>query len=394
MADDGGDKKAGGSTPAVFVSYASQDVAVANAVVEALEQHYIGCWIAPRDVTPGASYAGEIIHAIDAAKASVLILSHDAASSPHVLREVERSASKRHPIVSLRIDQSVLPADFEYFLNTSHWLDASTGDIQRALPKLIAAVQLTLNTPEVTSADSPALRPAPAASNRSPRRVALVAVSAAGLGLLGLAADRLWFYSRHSAATPAPPAAGSAPASVAAQESVPEKSVAVLPFLDLSERRDQEYFADGLAEELLDRLARIPGLRVPARTSSFYFKGKSIPVSQIARDLRVAYVVEGSVRKDRQGVRITAQLIRADTGNHVWSVTYAHPTQDVLKTEQAIAIAIADALKVTVDNRVTMEDVRPHPPRHLICTSRLWTRHTRTTALVISGEGWRRPSVL
>jgi hypothetical protein len=81
----------------VFISYASQDAAVANSVVEALESQGIRCWIAPRDVTPGEFYAGVIVHAIDAAKATVLILSQHAAASPHVVREVERAASKRHP---------------------------------------------------------------------------------------------------------------------------------------------------------------------------------------------------------------------------------------------------------------------------------------------------------
>jgi hypothetical protein len=110
-------------------------------------------------VTPGTSYAGQIIHAIDAAKASVLILSKDAVSSPHVLRELERSASKRHPVVSLRIDRAPLPADFEYFLNTSHWLDASADEVGRALPKLVAAVQLAVNAHTATSGDDPASHP-------------------------------------------------------------------------------------------------------------------------------------------------------------------------------------------------------------------------------------------
>lgn len=167
--------------------------------------------------------------------------------------------------------------------------------------------------------------------------------------------DKFWLSRRVPPATSTVVATTAAPAPSTATpdvSSIPEKSVAVLPFVDMSEKHDQEYFADGLAEELLDRLARIPGLYVPARTSSFYFKGRSIPISQIARDLRVAYVVEGSVRKDRNVVRTTAQLIRADTGNHVWSVTYERPMQDVFKTQQTIAIAIADALKVTVDKRV------------------------------------------
>jgi adenylate cyclase len=179
---------------------------------------------------------------------------------------------------------------------------------------------------------------------------AIIAVLA--VALIYFVADK-FFISKHQATEK--PAVVAAPAPSAVAPDLPvisEKSVAVLPFVDLSEKHDQEYFADGLAEELLDRLARIPGLHVSARTSSFYFRGKSIPISEIGRDLRAAYLVEGSVRKDRNIVRTTAQLIRADTGNHVWSVTYERPMQDVFKTQQTIAIAIADALKVTVDNRV------------------------------------------
>src|ERR1035438_9299174 len=123
----------------VFVSYASQDAAVANSVVEALERQGIRCWIAPRDVTPGEFYADAIVHAIDAAQALILVLSKEAAVSHHILREVERASSKRHPVISLRIDRAALPAGLEYFLNTSQWLDASEGDVSRALPRLVEA---------------------------------------------------------------------------------------------------------------------------------------------------------------------------------------------------------------------------------------------------------------
>ena len=105
----------------VFISYASQDVAVADVVVEALERHGLKCWIAPRDVVPGESYAGAIVHAIDATKLIVLVLSENAVTSQHVLREVERASSKRHPVVAFRIDRAPMPVELEYFLNTSQW---------------------------------------------------------------------------------------------------------------------------------------------------------------------------------------------------------------------------------------------------------------------------------
>ena len=112
MTQRGGEEQVPGArsqTPDVFISYASPDSAVADAACESLERAGVTCWIAPRDVTPGAFYADEIVHAIDAAKAIVLILSRHAAESPHVLREIERATSKRHPVVSLRIDHAPLP---------------------------------------------------------------------------------------------------------------------------------------------------------------------------------------------------------------------------------------------------------------------------------------------
>src|ERR1700722_3547343 len=128
----------------VFVSYASQDAAVANAAVEALESQGIRCWIAPRDVTPGEFYAPDIVPAIDAAQALVLGLSEHAAVSHHLLRGVERASSKPRPVISLRIDRAALPAGLEYFLNTSQWLDASEGEPRRAFPKLVEAVRKVL----------------------------------------------------------------------------------------------------------------------------------------------------------------------------------------------------------------------------------------------------------
>jgi TIR domain-containing protein len=125
----------------VFISYASADTSVADALCEALEREGVTCWIAPRDVVPGEFYADAIVRAIDASKVIVLVLSQNAVTSQHALREVERASSKRHPVVSFRVDLTPLPAALEYFLNTSHWLDASASGVDRALPKLVDAVK-------------------------------------------------------------------------------------------------------------------------------------------------------------------------------------------------------------------------------------------------------------
>jgi hypothetical protein len=108
----------------VFVSYASPDAAVAGALVEALEQHGIACWIAPRDVKAGALYADAIVRAISGAKALVLVLSKDAIGSSHVGKEIERASSKKRPIITLRIDSAPLTPALEYFLSESQWIEA------------------------------------------------------------------------------------------------------------------------------------------------------------------------------------------------------------------------------------------------------------------------------
>ena len=126
----------------------------------------------------------------------------------------------------------------------------------------------------------------------------------------------------------------------------PEKSIAVLPFLDLSQAKDQEYFCDGMSEEILDALAKVDGLRVVARTSSFSFKGKNPDVNDLGKKLNVENVVEGSVRRDGNRVRISAQLISARNGLQLWSETYERELQGVFALQDEITRAIVDALKI------------------------------------------------
>lgn len=127
-----------------------------------------------------------------------------------------------------------------------------------------------------------------------------------------------------------------------------DKSIAVLPFADMSPDKDQEYFTDGLSEELLNLLAKIPELKVAARTSSFQFKDKTGDVADIGRQLKVGHILEGSVRKSGNRVRITAQLIKADDGYHLWSDTWDRTLDDVFAIQDEIAVAVVDALKITL----------------------------------------------
>ena len=130
---------------------------------------------------------------------------------------------------------------------------------------------------------------------------------------------------------------------------IENKSVAVLPFADLSQGQDQEWFADGLTEEILNALARLPELKVTARTSSFEFKNTNIDVSEIASRLGVAHIVEGSVRRIGDDLRVTAQLIRAQDGFHLWSQTYDRKSEALFDVQEDIAENIASTLDVVLD---------------------------------------------
>jgi TolB-like protein/Flp pilus assembly protein TadD len=331
----------------VFISYASQDAAVAGALVEALERHGVGCWIAPRDVRAGALYADAIIRAISGAKAIALVLSESAVASSHVSREIERASSKKRPIIALRIDAAPLTPALEYFLSESQWIEAQTGRMETAYAKLIDAIR----EPAPLVAVGPGTPAGTAAVARPKLRFHWILLAAGTVFIVAALAalvDKFWISShvaqeRPVATTSLAPAAG-APA----QPTITEKSIAVLPFVDMSEKKDQEYFSDGLSEELIDRLTHSADLRVISRTSSFYFKGKQATIGDIAKTLGVSHVLEGSVRKAGRKLRITAQLIRASDGSHLWSQTYDRSLADVFKVQDEIAGTVAQALKVAL----------------------------------------------
>jgi adenylate cyclase len=152
------------------------------------------------------------------------------------------------------------------------------------------------------------------------------------------------------------------------------KSVAVLAFANLSEDKSNEYFSDGVSEELLNVLAKIPGLKVSARTSAFHFKGKDTPIAEIARQLGVAYVVEGSVRRSDNRVRITAQLIKAADGFHVWSDTFTREVKDVFAVQDEIAGLIARNLSLKMGVTTTgPASVDPEVSRLYFEARQLWS---------------------
>ena len=187
---------------------------------------------------------------------------------------------------------------------------------------------------------TPALTPDESAPPTSRLDVLMLLV----LVLVGgfIAVDRFGKSERTSVPQQAPSTAAVEPTAPA--KASLETSVAVLPFVDLSPNRDQEYFSDGLSEELLNVLTRVSNLKVAGRTSSFAFKGKNIDLREIAKSLNVTHVLEGSVRRADEKIRVTAQLIQASDGFHVFSETYDRQLQDIFTLQDEIAKRIANAL--------------------------------------------------
>jgi transcriptional activator of cad operon len=164
------------------------------------------------------------------------------------------------------------------------------------------------------------------------RWVAAVVICLGGVGLVALQ-----FRSK---------ASHESSASIVAAES--QKSVAVLPFLDLTQGMKEEEFADGMTEELIDKLSKISGLHVPAPTASFYFKGKQMPIAEIAKQLGVTYVLDGSVRKSGGRLRVAARLVRVDSGYVIWTETYDRPFDDIIMVQDDIAGEVTKALKSSI----------------------------------------------
>lgn len=360
-----------GSAHDAFISYASADNELARSVVAHLESTGVSCWIAPRDVEPGTAYADSIIRAINGARVLVVLLSKHAASSAHVGKEIERASAKRRPIIALHIDDTPLTPALEYFLSESQWIELREGNVDAATAPLSKAIRrfAAADSGSVSSSGQPSGRRSAqmteAAPTTAPRRRGLAALVGAGALILAATGGVLLRHTDKpspaastvgdATVTSTPPVATSAPAT--AQFSPPAHSIAVLPFVNMSGDPAQDYFSDGLSEELLNSLTTIPDLHVAARTSSFFFKGKNVDLSEVAHKLNVGAVLEGSVRKAGNQVRITAQLIDAVSGYHLWSQTYDRSLRDVLQLQTDIATAVTRALqaKLMADAATSIE---------------------------------------
>jgi TolB-like protein len=365
MAEGVGEDKASVRAPAVFISYASQDAAAAARICSALRQAGVEVWFDQSELRGGDVWDRQIRQQIHDCRLFMPIVSAntEARVEGYFRREWKLAVDRTRDLservaflVPIVIDSTPeAKADVPDAFRHVQWTRLPNGDTPPAFTARIVAL---LRAPDAAASAADSARSGTTTTRpvvllaattkltpRSRRGVIFALVGVVAVVLAYVVVDRFWL-SKHTSAER--PAAAVVPAPTPATSSIPEKSVAVLPFVDMSEKKDQEYFSDGLSEELIDMLTKIPDLRVPARTSSFYFKGKQITVADIAKALRVANILEGSVRKSGNTLRITAQLIRADTGYHVWSETYERPLTDVFKIQDEIADAVVSALKVSV----------------------------------------------
>jgi TolB-like protein/Tfp pilus assembly protein PilF len=346
---------------AVFLSYASQDAQAAQRICEALRAAGIEVWFDQSELRGGDAWDTSIRKQIKTCALFMPIISRNT----HVRDEGYFRLEWK-----LAIDRSHLMVANRPFLVPAVIDD--TSDQDEKVPERFREVQWTRLPGGVTPAafvervrrllsgepalptefsaappepSAPSVRNPVSPSSR-PKAALLATIALAVLALGYLVINRL-VLSKHGAEAEAVP--GSVSVSVPATGfNPPPHSIAVLPFANMSGDKEQEYFSDGLTEELLNSLAEINGLQVAARTSAFSFKGTNTDIGTIARKLNVGAVLEGSVRRSAHTIRITAQLINAVTGFHLWSKTYDRDLGDVLKLQTEIATSVASALKVTL----------------------------------------------
>ncbi|HWA28570.1 MAG TPA: TIR domain-containing protein [Lacunisphaera sp.] len=346
---------------AVFLSYASQDAEAAKRICEALRAAGIEVWFDQNELVGGDAWDAKIRGQIGSCGLFLPIISANtqARLEGYFRLEWKLAGQRTHtmadekafllPVVIDDTKDAVakVPGEFKVV----QWTKLPGGETP---PAFVARVKKLLDG-DSTEAGRP--RPAVERGGGTP--------PPAGTGpskwwwalpMFGVVMA-LALVLKEKRATPPPasslpppsPAVPAAPQTETQKLNAQERaSVAVLAFANLSDDKANEYFSDGISEELLNVLAKVPGLKVSARTSAFYFKGKEMPVGEIARQLGVAYVIDGSVRKAGEKVRITAQLIKAADGFQVWSDTFTRDLKDIFAVQDEIAGLIAQQLQLTL----------------------------------------------
>jgi TolB-like protein len=325
--------------PDIFLSYNRDDQATARRFAEAFGREGFSVWW-DQTLRSGENYDQVTEAALRDARAVVVLWSRKSVDSRWVRAEATQ-ADRNGTLVPAMIEPCNRPIMFElkHTAELAHWKGEPADQAWRSF---LGDVRQFVNK-EGAGAPSPAV--APKTSNR-PKKIG-PAVIAIAIAVLLAAAAGMWMLNR-----PGMKQAGLQVATQATGDGRPalaaDASVAVLPFKDMSSGKDQEYFADGITEEILNSLAGLHDLRVTGRTSSFAFKGKDVDLRTIGETLGVKNILEGSVRKDGRQLRITVQLNNAATGFHLWSKTYEQRMDDIFKIQEDIARSVAQAMQISL----------------------------------------------
>jgi TolB-like protein len=345
---------------AVFLSYASQDAAAAQEICAALRAAGIEVWFDQSELRGGDAWDASIRRQIKACALFIPIISRQTHTRDegYFRLEWKLAVDRSHLIVADR--PFLLPIVIDDTSDQDEKVPDRFRDVQwTRLPggknadAFVERVRRILS-PDAIPAPTSAVFSAPptastgAASTRSTPPITRSLATWIVIGVVLLAAGYVgterFVASRHAAPT------------------ANDKSIAVLPFTDMSEKKDQEYFSDGLSEELIDQLAHSTDLRVIARTSSFQFKGRNEDMRVIGQQLGVANLLEGSVRTSGRTMRITAQLIRVSDGSHLWSEKYDRDMGDIFQVQDSIAEAVVTALKTTMHEQPSSSEHKSANP--------------------------------
>ncbi len=315
----------------IFISYARTDRTRIEELGQMLSDAGYSVWW-DRQIVGGEDFYEAIERELAAARLVVVAWSAESAKSRWVKDEAG-VAAEAGKIIALSIDGSQPPIGFKQF----HAIDA-TEDDETVRDELVRAVEAKLDGVRAPAARRTHKKKS---SRSTPISKGLIG---AALGAVLLFAGWAVLNGKDNAPVPDN-------TTRAERLAAPKKSIAVLPFVDMSPNGDQDYFSDGIAEEILNSLVRVPDLKVAGRTSSFYFKDKNIDLREIAATLDVAHILEGSVRTQGNRVRITAQLIRADDGYHLWSNTYDGSLEDIFDLQDSISRAIMEELEIILGEK-------------------------------------------
>jgi TolB-like protein/tetratricopeptide (TPR) repeat protein len=376
------------SRRAVFLSYASEDAAAAKRICDSLRAGGIEVWFDQSALRGGDAWDRQIRAQIQHCALFIAVISahSNARTEGYFRREWRLAVERTHDmaddaafLLPVVVDDTPEPAArVPDQFRAVQWTRLPGGATPTAF---VERVQRLLAT-DWTAAPAEGVPQGTAPVHRVAVRAGSAGLRwtlAFGIAVLVIGGWLLWSRSATHAVMRKPAAAPSALAPTAVN-AASVQSIAVLPFVNLSSDREQEYFSDGLSEELINLLAQVPELRVSARTSSFYFKGKTILVADVARTLGVANVLEGSVRKSGKTVRVSAQLVRADNGYPIWSATYDRPLTDIFKIQDDIASSVIGGLKVALLGA-------PLPRATRTASTEAYTIYLQATALTYAGHG-------